>query len=153
MQNALVVDATIKELQMEYTTDKKRAKFRFVALYVLGLVLIFILVSSFWQKRLEDVKQSKLEDAIRVADEKDKVIASLQTQLKEKEAALQSANAAPAVVTSNSTGDGEWKQKYAALKSSYEKVSANEKALKSAYKTVVDDNKRLLTQLQSIKKD
>ena len=82
------------------------------------------------------------------ADEKDKLIASLQTQLAQKEYALQQAQ------SGSSTGsDGsEWKQKYAALKASFDKLLSNEKELKSAYKTVSDDNRRLLTQLESLRK-
>ena len=177
----------------------KKAKFQFIALYVLGLVLIFVVVSSFWQKRVEEVKDAKVAESIRVAespspeienlkkalaakdqkiaaleatvqqnnasnavakqnepsalpDEKDKTIASLQMQLKEKEASLKAmSSSAPA--TTNTPGETEWKQKYSSLKASYDKVSANEKTLKSAYKTVADDNKRLLTQLQSMKKE
>jgi hypothetical protein len=184
---------------MEYAPDSKKAKFRFIALYALALVLIFVVVSSFWKKRVDDVKEAKVTDAIQVtdnttpevenlkrtlaekeqkiaalesavqqksmgdtaaklnppsanADGKDKMIASLQNQLKEKEAALRSVNSAPAVTTTPSDGS-EWKQKYASLKASYDKVSANEKTLKSAYKTVADDNKRLLSQLQTMKKN
>jgi len=182
---------------MEYAPTRKKATLRFVALYALALVLIFVVVSSFWHQRVEDVKEAKVSDAIRVADnttpeienlrkalaeknqkiaalenavqkgegdkatnvnlssasadEKDKMIASLQNQLREKEAALKSANNAPAVTASSSDGS-EWKQKYAALKASYDKVSANEKTLKNAYKTVADDNRRLLSQLQTMKK-
>lgn len=183
---------------MEYAQASKKAKIRFAALYVLGLVLIFVVVSSFWQKRVEDVRQTKASDAIRVADntipdvenlkralaekeqkiaslesamqqksntgigakpslpavsadEKDKMISSLQNQLKEKEAALRSAASVPPVNAAPSDGS-EWKQKYAALKASFDKVSANEKTLKGAYKTVADDNKRLLSQLQTMKK-
>ena len=163
-------------------------------------MLIFVVVSSFWHKRLEHVKQTQNDESIRVAettspevenlkralaerdqkitaletairqnaskdagpktaspsvapDQKDKIIASLQLQLKEKEAALQTANSTPPVTNVNTGDNSEWKQKYASLKASYDKVSANEKTLKNAYKTVADDNKRLLTQLQSIKKE
>ena len=183
---------------MEYAQASKKAKIRFVSLYALGLVLIFVVVSSFWQKRVEDVRETKASDAIRVADntipevenlkkalaekdqeiatlknavqqkgnvdtgvkqispsinadEKDKIIASLQNQLKEKDAALRSRASVPPVNATSSDGS-EWKQKYSALKASYDKVSANEKTLKSAYKTVADDNKRLLSQLQTSKK-
>jgi phage-related protein len=175
---------------MEYTMNPDRAKSRFIGLYILSLILIFVVVSSFWQRRVEDVRQTRVEESIRVADngsadldnlrksiaekdqkiatlenqlkaapasstanvasmgadEKDKMIASLQTQLKEKEAELRTANS-NASVSSTGSGDSEWKQKYASLKASYDKVAANEKALKTAYKTVTDDNQRLLTQL------
>jgi hypothetical protein len=184
---------------MEYTTNNKSAKFRFIALYVLGLILVFVVVSSFWQKRVDDVKETKMAESIRIADspspeienlkraiaekdqrisalesamqqktsgdttaktnlpsaapgEKDKMIASLQSQLKEKEAALRSAGSVSQVPVSSADGS-EWKQKYASLKASYDKVSANEKTLKTAYKTVADDNKRLLSQLQTMKKN
>lgn len=82
--------------------------------------------------------------------EKDKQIASLQQQLRQKEAALQSARLA--AQNKPAAGGGEWQQKYNALKSSYDKVSANEKSLKEAYKNLADDNRRLLVQLQSVRK-
>src|SRR5688572_4637042 len=79
---------------------------------------------------------------------KDKVIAFLESQLKQAHSQKQ------VVMTSNnSSSDSEWKQKYASLKESYDKVSAEEKSLKSAYKTVADDNRRLLNQLQTMRKN
>ena len=80
-----------------------------------------------------------------VAD-KDKLIASLQTQLKQKETALQNA-AVPGKPVS-----GDWQQKYLSLKTAFEKVSASEKSLKNSYQTLADDNRRLLSQLQSARK-
>lgn len=82
--------------------------------------------------------------------QKNNLIASLQTQLKQKDEALQRALTA----TPNNSGgtSNEWKQKYTSLKASYDRVVDSEKMLRSAYKTVVDDNKRLLGQLQSSKK-
>lgn len=79
--------------------------------------------------------------------EKNNLVASLQAQLKQKDAALQRASSQN---NSNASGD-EWKQKYSSLKASYDKLAEGEKSLKNAYKTVVDDNKRLIGQLQSKK--
>lgn len=81
-----------------------------------------------------------------VLSQKDVLISNLQAQVKQLQANLQN--------SSLSTGsDGsEWKQKYSSLKASFDKLAQSEQALKSAYKTVADDNKRLLTQLQSVKK-
>ena len=76
-------------------------------------------------------------------EQKNKEIAALQ------QAASQ--NPSQPVVTTN-TGNGEWKQKYNSLKSAYDKVAENEKALKNAYKTVADDNRRLMGQLQLLRK-
>jgi hypothetical protein len=78
--------------------------------------------------------------------DKNNLIASLQTQIKQKDAALQRASQ----TNSNGSGD-EWKPKYSSLKASYDKLADSEKALKNAYKTVIDDNKRLIGQLQSKK--
>jgi chromosome segregation ATPase len=186
---------------MESTTTRGKAKLLFVTFYVLGLALIFVVVSSFWQKKVES-QQARTEEAIQLAnqdvqqeldnlkkvlatkeqkiaslestiqqnsvvsgttpgnqsqtaagtEEKDKMIVALQNQLRQKEAALQNAISSAQPVTNTTSGDGEWRQKYTSLKASFDKVSANEKALKSAYKTVADDNKRLLSQLQSIRK-
>jgi hypothetical protein len=81
-----------------------------------------------------------------VAD-KDKIISSLQAQLKQKEAALQNLPA-----QSKPAAGGEWQQKYQSLKSSFDKVAASEKSLKNAYQTLADDNRRLLSQLQAARK-
>jgi hypothetical protein len=79
---------------------------------------------------------------------KDKIIAFLENQLKQAQAQKQ-----VVMTSSHSPSESEWKQKYASLKDSYDKVSANEKSLKSAYKTVADDNRRLLNQLQTMRKN
>ena len=76
-------------------------------------------------------------------------VSTLQNQLRQKEADLRTASAVRPVV---SAGGGEWQQKYQSLKSSFDKVSASEKSLKGAYQTLADDNRRLLSQLQSARK-
>lgn len=87
--------------------------------------------------RLEQKAQADLK-------EKNDLIASLQNQLRQR---------SPGVISNNpSASDGEWRQKYSSLKASYDKVAESEKALKSAYKIVAEDNRRLLGQLQSMKK-
>lgn len=80
-----------------------------------------------------------------IAD-KDKTIASLQNEVRQKEAALQNAS------SSGKPAGGDWQQKYQSLKASFDKVSASEKTLKTAYQTLADDNRRLLSQLQSARK-
>lgn len=76
-------------------------------------------------------------------------VTTLQNQLRQKDLALQAALASkPAVVNSG----GEWQQKYQSLKTSFDKVAASEKSLKGAYQTLADDNRRLLSQLQSARK-
>lgn len=82
--------------------------------------------------------------------DKDKQLAALREQLQQKEAALQAAR--NTVQTRPSAGGGEWQQKYLSLKSAFEKTSASEKQLREAYKNVADDNRRLLLQLQSMRK-
>lgn len=83
--------------------------------------------------------------------DKDKAIAALQAQLKQKEnalqAALQNRPAAPA------SGGGEWQQKYLSMKGSYEKAAASEKSLRTAYQALADDNRRLLSQIQAQRKN
>lgn len=49
--------------------------------------------------------------------------------------------------------DSELKQKYTSLKAAFEKTAASEKALKAAYNTVAEDNRRLLNQLQTIRSE
>lgn len=79
--------------------------------------------------------------------DKDKLILSLQSQLKQKDAALQQR----ANVSQQAGTDNEWRQKYASLKTLFDNTAASEKALKAAYKTVAEDNRRLLNQLQTLR--
>lgn len=101
------------------------------------------------EKKLQDNNQSiqtvELQTQKDLA-EKNKYIASLETQLKQKGSIK--------VVSPTNTvaGETEWKQKYTAMKAAYDKKAASEASLKSAYKTVADDNRRLLSQLQSMKR-
>lgn len=81
--------------------------------------------------------------------DKDQLILSLQNQLKQTEAALQQKTNNASQPAGES--DSEWKQKYASLKTAFEKTAASEKALKAAYKTVAEDNRRLLNQLQTLR--
>lgn len=80
--------------------------------------------------------------------EKDKTIADLQTKL--------AAQGSIGTQSKQAAAEGEWKDKYESLKAGYDKLkTANDKtvsesnAMKTAYKEVVDDNRRLLNQLQS----
>ena len=77
---------------------------------------------------------------------KDQRILDLENQLRQKNAALQSGN--PSAIDNS----GEWKQKYNSLRSEHDKLLQTEKSLRSAYKTVADDNRRLLAELQQTKK-
>ncbi len=76
--------------------------------------------------------------------EKDRIISSLQKQVAQR----------PNVpVQSTATaGDSEWKQKYTRLKASYDDIAGQNSALNKSYKAIVDDNRRLLSQLQSARK-
>lgn len=79
--------------------------------------------------------------------EKDRTIADLQNKL----------NTQPAAVAQPKQDDGgEWRDKYEKLKSAHDKLKetndrnvSEANSLKTAYKEVVDDNRRLITQLQS----
>lgn len=75
--------------------------------------------------------------------EKDKTIASLQNQVSQR---------ANMSVQTNTGGDSEWKQKYAKLKASYDNLAGQNNSLNKSYKAIVDDNRRLLSQLQSARK-
>ena len=82
------------------------------------------------------------------ADKKDQLIASLQARLAQTEGALQQAQS-----TAAPNAGGEWKQKYGALKASFDRLSSNEKKLRDAYKTISDDNRRLSLRLESLRKN
>lgn len=92
------------------------------------------------------LRQNETAASAKPADnsQKNKTIQALQNQLQQKEAELRTALAARPVA-----GGGEWKQKYQSLKSSFDKVSESEKALKGANQSLADDNRRLLNQLQA----
>ena len=98
---------------------------------------------------LKGQQQKGLQEKEKALLEKDKQIAYYQNQLKQKQTSPQTINT-PVQNTSGIT-ETEWQQKYAAMKSSYDKALARENNLKAAYKTVVDDNRRLLSQIQTLK--
>jgi hypothetical protein len=85
------------------------------------------------EEKLASLKKKSQTDLV----EKDKIIASLQKQLSKRV---------------GSTLDGEWKQKYAKLKTFYDNLRTENNALNKAFKTVVDDDRRLRNQLQSTRK-
>lgn len=74
--------------------------------------------------------------------EKDKIIASLQSRVNNK------TNIPAPVQTITTAGDSEWKQKYIKLKASFDNTANQNKS----YKALVDDNRRLLSQLQAARK-
>jgi hypothetical protein len=104
---------------------------------------------------LEELKAILIEKEQRIAaleknssvtpDEKDKQIAALQRQVNQLKAAP--------VQTVTVSGDGEWKQKYNALKSAHDKAVAQNNTLNNSYQSLVDDNRRLLAQLQAARKE
>lgn len=168
---------------MQTASPNKYAKTQFIVLYIISLVLIFFVVSAFFRPapavvetasentaaadavvaENAQLKQELVQKQARISEleqlrttagtdaEKDTVIAALQEQLRKTEMSLQQAMAAP--VQSSGGQDSEWQSKYTALKSSYDKASANEKALKVALKTAAEDNRRLLSQLQLMRSE
>ncbi|RYY00427.1 MAG: hypothetical protein EOO53_21990 [Gammaproteobacteria bacterium] len=150
------------------TAARTKARLQFFALYLFSALLIFVAVATVLKNRwsapvvqtadentqpqsqavnanvIAEIEQYK--EAINVRNH---VIDSLNAQISTQSANQTTPVQQPQVVSN----DGEWKQKYAALKSSYDKAIERENTLKSSYKTVVDDNKRLLQQIQNLKKD
>lgn len=158
----------------------KKIKLRFAVFYAVSLVLAFIVMAAFWKIVATNSSSNDDAEALKLSlqqkdetiatlqkqvqsgtptagnndnaglqktiNEKDQMIASLQTQLQQKDSALQNAG------SQNRPSGGDWQQKYQALKSSFDKVSASKKSLKNAYQTLADDNRRLLSQLQSARK-
>lgn len=74
---------------------------------------------------------------------KDKQIATLQAQKK----------GTTTVVTQTVSNDGEWKQKYTKLKASNDNLVSQNASLNKSYQAVVDDNRRLLSQVKSSRKE
>ena len=94
----------------------------------------------------KEQKVAELEKQ-RIADlaEKDRIILSLRNQVAQKTTVpVQNNTAAPA--------DSEWRQKYARLKTSCDVIAGQNSALNKSYKAIVDDNRRLLSQLQAARK-
>jgi chromosome segregation ATPase len=95
----------------------------------------------------QTIQDLKTQNQVALQD-KDKTIAALQDK-------LNSQSSAP---TKGESGGGEWKDKYEKLKAVTDKLRENNdkygaqiSELKSSYKAVVDDNKRLVGQLQSLR--
>ncbi len=76
--------------------------------------------------------------------EKDRVITSLQTQSSQKPVTT--------TPTNSSSVDGEWRAKHAKLKAGYDDLVIQNNTLSKSYKAIVDDNRRLLSQLQAARK-
>lgn len=146
-----------------------KARIQFFALYFISIGLVFVAVVGFMRNRglveaqnaaanlnTQPVQQSvspsvneqQLEQYKTALADNSRIIDSLNQRIQQ----LQNAPTVAAPVQQPTvSNDGEWKQKYSSLKANYDKVAEREAALKAAYKTVADDNKRLLTQLQSLK--
>lgn len=88
-------------------------------------------VASVNNKEVEELKGTIVE--------KDRTIASLQQDLRNK----------PVTVVQNSGDGGEARKKLANLQAAYDKLQEQSATLNRAYGVVVQDNRRLLTQLQS----
>ncbi|MDB5208176.1 MAG: hypothetical protein JWR72_3251 [Flavisolibacter sp.] len=92
------------------------------------------------EEKVAALEKKRLDDLA----EKDKIITSLQSQVAKK-------TNGP-VQTPTTSGDSEWKQKYVKLKASYDNVAGQNNTLSRSYKSIVDDNRRLLSQLQAARK-
>ena len=146
-----------------------KARIQFFALYLIGIGLIFTVVLGFLRNRglvesqnaaanvnvqpvqqpsSPGVNEQELEKYKTAIATNSQIIDSLNQRIQQLETTKTVAAPVQQPVASN---DGEWKQKYSALKAGYDKASEREAALRAAYKTVADDNKRLLAQLQSLK--
>jgi hypothetical protein len=98
-----------------------------------------------------------LEQLKKTLAQKELEIAGLQQEkqqaLDEKNravAALQNVPAAqPTVTQRQEAGSAEWKEKYNRLKTASDKTSSQLETLKESYREVVEDNRRLITQLQN----
>ncbi len=97
------------------------------------------------EQRITGLEQQRQNEVA----EKNKTITSLQGQLKQAQNGRQTIVNVPQTVTG---GDPELKQKVATLKSTNDKLSAQNATLNNAYKALVEDNRRLLTQIQSMRK-
>jgi hypothetical protein len=90
-----------------------------------------------------------------LADKQSQITAlekQIQEAVQEKNDALASMQNRPVAQPDNAASDdaaAEWKEKYNRLKSSADKSSSQLEALKSSYQQVVEDNRRLITQLQA----
>ncbi|HZH67165.1 MAG TPA: hypothetical protein VEY10_19905 [Flavisolibacter sp.] len=92
------------------------------------------------EERVAALEKKRIDDLA----EKDRIISSLQTQVGQK-------TKVP-VQTKSTASDNEWQQKYAKLKASYDNMANQNNTLNRSYKSIVDDNRRLLSQLQAARK-
>ena len=79
----------------------------------------------------------ELEELKAILVQKEERIAALEQQKQPSQSAV------------TGSGNPEWKEKYTKLKLAADKSSAQLEAMRSSYKEVVEDNRRLITQLQA----
>lgn len=151
------------------TSGRWKAGIQFFVLYLFSIGLIFVVAVGFMRNRgvvetqiaaasttVPPVQQpvsstansQELEQYKAALTANNRIIDSLGQRIQQLESAKTVTVPVPQPTSSN---DGEWKQKYASLKANYDQVAEREAEFKAAYKTVTEDNKRLLGQLQSLK--
>lgn len=81
--------------------------------------------------------------------DKDKTIAALQSRVTTLEATL--AQQPKGSQTANRSDGGEWKDRYQKLKEVSDRNVSEANAIKASYKEVLEDNKRLASQIQALK--
>lgn len=148
-----------------YASAPKNATLRFVALYLLTVGILVAVFSAFREKPSvadESIASQSApgSDSLSLAGEAEAVKGQYKNELEKRDrtiAFLQSENrmldslnrnAVPVTRTVVAGGDGEWRQKYASVKASYDKLSEETKALERSYQTLADDNRRLVSQLR-----
>jgi hypothetical protein len=97
-------------------------------------------------QQLKKTLAQKEQELAALQQERDRAVAEKNRAI----AALQERPSSQPIITQNAdAGSAEWKEKYNRLKRNSDKTSAQLEALTSSYKEVVEDNRRLLTQLQN----
>lgn len=81
--------------------------------------------------------------------DKDKTIATLQSRVNTLETTL--AQQPKGSQTASRTDGGEWKDRYQKLKETSDRNVSEANAIKASYKEVLEDNKRLASQIQALK--
>lgn len=147
--------------------SSRNATLRFAALYAVTVLLTVVIFSAFREKggeaeaarpqpaaatdtpprngvNAEQLQAAETRYREQLKD-KDQTITMLQSEIRMLDSLHR--NAVP-VTRTVTTDDGEWRQKYGALKATYDKLANESKALERSYQTLADDNRRLVSQLR-----
>lgn len=149
---------TVSDAPKKENLEKLLQRFRVGAESNFQLVRASMARPAETQPQTNNVASAELDQLRNQLAEKEATIADLEQQnqaaLRERDrtaALLQKAQAAKPSQPRQDASAQEWKRKYDQLKAASDKETAQLNALKNSYKDVVEDNRRLIGQLQTLR--